>query len=179
MKEFLILILLVTFAANNSFGSPLIFKVTKEINAKDLIELGSFDATKYRQIRISIKVIYTSNELSTIKDTPAYSQLIVKRAELKAKLDNLKLTLKEQHPEVIATQNNIDKINDEIAKLAAVEVDLTSTVSILGVDIKDEILLSSFTERNLNRSIVIDSPPSKISVKVLGKGTYTLYVWGQ
>jgi len=68
MKKFLILILLITFSANTSLGSPLIFKITKEISAKDLIELGSFDATKYRQIRIGIKVISASKERPTLED---------------------------------------------------------------------------------------------------------------
>lgn len=52
-----------------------------------------------------------------IEDTPAYAQLIQKRAELTAKLENLKLTLKDKHPEVIETKNQIEKINEEIEAL--------------------------------------------------------------
>ncbi len=52
-----------------------------------------------------------------IEDTPAYAQLVQKRAELTSKLQNLKLTLREKHPEVIKAQNDIDKVNDEIEKL--------------------------------------------------------------
>jgi polysaccharide chain length determinant protein (PEP-CTERM system associated) len=52
-----------------------------------------------------------------IEDTPAYAQLVQKRAELNSKLQNLKLTLREKHPEVIKAQNDIDKVNDEIEKL--------------------------------------------------------------
>ncbi len=52
-----------------------------------------------------------------IEDTPAYAQLVQKRAELNARLENLKLTLREKHPEVIKAQNDIDKVNDEIEKL--------------------------------------------------------------
>jgi polysaccharide chain length determinant protein (PEP-CTERM system associated) len=52
-----------------------------------------------------------------IEDTPAYAQLVQKRAELTSKLQNLKLTLREKHPEVIKGQNDIDKVNDEIEKL--------------------------------------------------------------
>ena len=53
-------------------------------------------------------------QASRIEDTPAYAQLVQKRAELTAKLENLKLTLREKHPDVIKAQNDIDKVNDEI-----------------------------------------------------------------
>lgn len=53
-----------------------------------------------------------------VEDTPAYAQLVQKRAELKAKLENLKLSFKEKHPEVIKAQNDIDKVEDEIAALS-------------------------------------------------------------
>ncbi len=56
-------------------------------------------------------------DATRIEDTPAYAFLIQKRAELSSKLENLKLTLREKHPEVIKATNDIDKINDEINKL--------------------------------------------------------------
>lgn len=56
-------------------------------------------------------------QASKIEDTPAYAQLIQKRAELTAKLENLKLTLKDKHPEVIETKNQIEKINEELENL--------------------------------------------------------------
>ncbi|MCS6874098.1 MAG: hypothetical protein N2Z23_00610 [Pyrinomonadaceae bacterium] len=56
-------------------------------------------------------------QASKIEDTPAYAQLIQKRAELTAKLENLKLTLKDKHPEVIETKNQIEKINEELEAL--------------------------------------------------------------
>lgn len=40
-----------------------------------------------------------------------------KRAEFNAKLENLKLSLREKHPDVIKAQNEIEKINDEIEAL--------------------------------------------------------------
>lgn len=57
------------------------------------------------------------NEATKIEDTPAYSALKLKRAELTAKLQNLKITLREKHPDVIKGQNDIDKVNDEIEDL--------------------------------------------------------------
>lgn len=175
MKKLLILVLLFIFAANNSFGSPLVFKVIKEVDTKDLTELASFDATKYRQIRIGIKAISTNKKI----DESKYAQLIQKRAELTAKLQNLKLTLIDKHPSVIAAQNEIDKTNDEIEEINSLKSGKILNVSIFGVDGKDEILLFNFEEGNINRSIIVDSPPSKITVKVSGKGMYSLYVWGQ
>lgn len=54
---------------------------------------------------------------SRIEDTPAYAQLVQRRAELNSKLANLKLTLREIHPKVVEAQNDIDKVNDEIEAL--------------------------------------------------------------
>jgi len=54
------------------------------------------------------------NNLAT---SPAYAQLLQKRAELNSKLENLQLTLREKHPEVIKAKNDIEKVNDEIEKL--------------------------------------------------------------
>ena len=58
------------------------------------------------------------NDATRIEDTPAYAQLVQKRAELKAKLENLRLSFKEKHPEVIKATNDIDKVEDEITALS-------------------------------------------------------------
>lgn len=57
------------------------------------------------------------SDATDIEKTPAYAQLVQKRAELGSKLENLKLTLREKHPEVVKAKNDIDKINDEIENL--------------------------------------------------------------
>jgi uncharacterized protein involved in exopolysaccharide biosynthesis len=57
------------------------------------------------------------DKASQIEDTPAYAQLIQKRAEYNARLENLKLTLREKHPKVIEAQNDIDKVEDELNAL--------------------------------------------------------------
>lgn len=58
-----------------------------------------------------------AKQTSRVEDQPAFGQLIGKRAELSSKLENLKLTLKEKHPEVIKAQNDLSKVNDEIETL--------------------------------------------------------------
>ena len=58
-----------------------------------------------------------ASQVSRIEDSPAYIQLISKRAELASKLENLKLTLKEKHPDVIKAQNDVGKVNEEIEAL--------------------------------------------------------------
>jgi hypothetical protein len=50
-------------------------------------------------------------------------------------------------------------------------------VSIFGLEGTEEILLMSLDEKSLANSIVIDSPPTKVSIKVFGRGTYKLFVW--
>ncbi len=58
-----------------------------------------------------------ASQASRIEDSPAYVQLVGKRAELNSKLENLKLSLKEKHPDVIRAQNDVNKINDELDAL--------------------------------------------------------------
>jgi polysaccharide chain length determinant protein (PEP-CTERM system associated) len=57
------------------------------------------------------------SQASRIEDTPAYAQLINKRAELTARLEKLKLQFREKHPDVIDTKTQIDKVNEEIEAL--------------------------------------------------------------
>lgn len=57
-------------------------------------------------------------QASRIEDTPAYAQLIQKRAELSSKLENLKKQYREKHPDIIQTQTDIDKVNEELEKLS-------------------------------------------------------------
>jgi polysaccharide biosynthesis transport protein len=57
-------------------------------------------------------------QASRVEDTPAYGQLVQKRAEYSARLENLKKQYREKHPEIIQTQTEIAKINDELEKLA-------------------------------------------------------------
>lgn len=57
------------------------------------------------------------SQASRIEDSPAFIQLVGKRAELNSRLANLKLTLTDKHPEVVKARNDIDKINDELEAL--------------------------------------------------------------
>ena len=58
-------------------------------------------------------------DVTSVEQLPAYVDLIKKRAELTANLENLKITLRDKHPKVIEAQNNIQQINNEIDKLKA------------------------------------------------------------
>lgn len=58
------------------------------------------------------------NQASRIEDTPAYGQLVQKRAELGAKLENLKKQYREKHPDIIQMQTEINKVNEELDRLA-------------------------------------------------------------
>ncbi len=54
---------------------------------------------------------------SQIEDTPAFAQLVQRRADLKGQLDNLLKVYKPKHPAVIAKTNEIERLNDEIENL--------------------------------------------------------------
>src|SRR5215204_902497 len=58
-----------------------------------------------------------ARQASQIEDTPAYAQLVNRRAELSAQLDRLLKNFKEKHPDVLAKKDEITRINDEIENL--------------------------------------------------------------
>ena len=58
-------------------------------------------------------------QASRIEDTPAYGQLVQKRAEFNARLENLNKKYRGKHPEIVQTQTDINKINEELEKLSA------------------------------------------------------------
>ena len=59
----------------------------------------------------------TARQASQIEDTPAYAQLIQKRADLNGQLDTLLKVYKEKHPAVIAKKSEIERLNDEVDAL--------------------------------------------------------------
>ncbi|MGD9562336.1 MAG: hypothetical protein AB7F88_10210 [Pyrinomonadaceae bacterium] len=59
-----------------------------------------------------------AEQAARIEDTPAYAQLVEKRAESSARLEKLKKQYREKHPDVIQAETEIDKINEELDKLA-------------------------------------------------------------
>ncbi|MEO7658165.1 MAG: hypothetical protein ABIV48_01005, partial [Pyrinomonadaceae bacterium] len=59
----------------------------------------------------------TARQASQVEDTPAYAQLIEKRAELNGQLDNLLKVYRTKHPDVLAKRSEIDRLNDEVENL--------------------------------------------------------------
>lgn len=73
--------------------------------------------------QINMAVTYGSKDTednvrgTRLEDIPAYGQLIVKRGELNAKLENLKKQYTDKMPEVIEVKTQIEKVNGEIEDL--------------------------------------------------------------
>ena len=87
-----------------------------------------------------------AEKASRAEDSPAYVQLVGKRAELNAKLENLRLSLKEKHPDVIKAQNDVNKINDEIEAL----------VKSMQVRVKDAVSTSSRKAEMQKQNLAIE-----------------------
>ncbi len=163
------------FLVNNGFSSPLIFSITKEVKAESFVEIGVIDAVKFRQLRVSIKFA-PSAEGDEIQRR--YSELIVERVEADLKLSDLKMTLKENHPDIKAKQSELDKINAEISQI---EKSRTSppALEFMAVELGNEMPVEFLDSQNLNKSFIIDSPPTKLKLTAKGRGKYTVYIWGQ
>ena len=59
----------------------------------------------------------TARQASQIEDTPAYGELIKRRADLNAQLDKLKKVFRAKHPDIIAKENEIARVNEEFENL--------------------------------------------------------------
>lgn len=165
---FLGLFLVFVFAVN-SFSSPLIFKATKEITTNEVIELASFDASKYKQIRIGLKAI---NRIRLESKDGALEELNSAKRNLTSTEELLKAGVR--------SRANFDEAQNrliEAQKAYDSSVDKIETAGVYALEESNEILLFGFNEI-LNHSIIIDNPPSKVSIKGYGKGTYKIYVWG-
>ena len=59
----------------------------------------------------------TARQASSIEDTLPYAELMKRRSELNAQLDNLLKVYREKHPAVIAKQSEIARVNEEFDNL--------------------------------------------------------------
>lgn len=118
MKTLTIFTLLFLFVSY-SFSAPLIFKAQKEVKFGNKTELGTFDASKYKQIRIEVRSItYEESQ----KNPGTYS------------------------------------------------------IGVTGLEENEEIDLAF--KMSYVATFIIDSPPPKVRVDVIGQGNYRLYVYG-
>jgi polysaccharide biosynthesis transport protein len=59
----------------------------------------------------------TARQVADPENSPAYGELMKRRADLNAQLDNLLKVYKEKHPAVIAKQSEIQRVNEEFENL--------------------------------------------------------------
>ena len=162
------LCLLLTFCFQSTFGSPLVFKVAKNVDSKDFGELGSFDATKYSRIRVFVRVT-TSDGSRPISKKEAQVQLAYARAG-------------HSRAETLFSSGDISRRDYDVAAKALKDLqaalDNSFSARIVGDVGGIEIPLLTIDEKNVDDSIVIDLPTSNVDVKAQGVGLVTFYVWG-
>lgn len=59
----------------------------------------------------------TAKQAAQIEDTAAYGELVKRRADLSAQLDNLRKVYKDKFPAVVAKQAELDRVNEEFENL--------------------------------------------------------------
>lgn len=59
----------------------------------------------------------TNASRNDYKKTQAYGEMLKKKTELEAKFENIKKQFKPKHPEYIAVQTEIEKVNDQLAAM--------------------------------------------------------------
>ncbi len=132
---------------------PVVFKITKDVNTESLTETAIVDLTKYKEARIAVK--YTpSPELTAF--------------------DKLQLERKQQ----MLDQGLISKFEYEQAE-SLIKLSRVFRAEIYAIEDVDEFFLAGTGSSRHSSSILIPSVPTKISIKVAGKGKYTLVIWAQ
>lgn len=66
-----------------------------------------------------------------------------------------------------------------IGIIASKKFNDAAELTIYGVEDKEYIKLFTVRDASINTTVVIDSPPSKISFQAWQSGDFTIYVWGQ
>ena len=176
MRKISILVLAFFLLANNAFGSPLVFTVSKDIVTDGISEIATIDTAKYSQIRIAIKAVPKGNPAN---DAAEFTKLTGKRIELEAEIQGLKLTFNEKHLEITRNRDELSKVNVELEKIGKRLDEADQMIGIAAVENGEEIQLLNLDERKLNDSFVIDSPPTKLRIYFKGQGKFTIYIWGQ
>ena len=175
-KTFLLFLILLQLLGitQNSFASPLIFRAKKNITADGIFELGRFDATKYKQIRIGIKVEgrVISGNTKTLKPV-AEIELNAAKRELDRKTELLETgnISRAEYDRARDRYDTAKAIYDNAVKA------IYPNISIYGLEGTDEIFMQAFDDKSDSRSFLLETPPSKIIIKISGKGTYSLFVW--
>lgn len=80
MKKLFALIVFLTVPISAA-ASPLLFKISKVISTDGKLELGSFEESKYRQIRIGVQ--FAENQLTNCFNlqTPAFAEIELRTAQ--------------------------------------------------------------------------------------------------
>lgn len=174
MKRILSLLTVLILSFSSVQASPLVFKITKNVTTDGLFELATFDASKFSQIRIGIKISdRLPNDKHPTSKSSAALRLDIAKRDLQSKTELLKTGVISRSDydkaklELTLAQENFDKSVDLIYP----------NVNIFGIEGKEEVLLNTFDNKNNNFSFLIESPPSKISIKVFGQATYTVFIW--
>jgi len=157
----------------NGFTSPLLFKTTKEVTTTAIVELGSFDSTRFRQLRIVVQLTNKPKARQAISKDSTLTELNASKRELRRSEELLQ--------QGVISRSDYDQSAERL-KIAQANYDnaleiVFPPIMILGLEGNEEIPLVSFDGESSTNSIVIDSPPSRIRVNVFGKGTYKLFVW--
>mgnify|MGYP001567333182 CR=1 FL=1 len=175
-KTYLLIFILVFINVLNSLASPLIFKSQKEITTVGVFELGVFDTTKYKQIRIGI---------NRIKNSPTKEQVEMAKSKAEIEVNAARRELiraVELLEKGVISKLEYDQAKDRLEKAEVyfripVEV-ISLNISLYAVENGEEIFLIDLDKKSNSQSFVLDTPPSKIVVKVSGQGKYSLFVWG-
>lgn len=165
-------------------ASSLIFSAQKTVETDGEAVLGSFDAGKYKSVRVAVTTEGWTE--SPLTNSAAATRLKV--AEFQMMIADKRVSNGEAPPLEHMRARAEFEAAGEMARQATDA--LFPPISVFAIEGKEEILLEGYTFRLKgsrmfsptlagSRSFVIEDPPATLMIKVSGKGRYKLYVWGR
>lgn len=176
MRNLLSLVLFLVLFANNTFGSPLIYSVSKDIAADGITEIAIVDTSKYQQIRVAVKIAPKNDQT---KDKVEFTRLTGKRGELTTRINELKNTLKSNYPVILTKQRELGEVTAQLEEIGKRFDEAELFVQIAAIEKGEEFQILEIDESRLDGTFLIDTPPSKLKISVKGRGKFTVYIWGQ
>jgi hypothetical protein len=167
--KYLLATILICGIVQHSVASPLVFKTTKETLTNDLTEIAAFDSSKYKQVRVAVKFI---------------GEPVLSESEAKSNLDFAQRTY-DRNLELLEkgsiSKENFDSystaLNEARENYRKSKGKNSSQLNVFAIENIEEILLLDFDSRKTSFAFILDTPPSKISIKAATKGTYKIYIW--
>lgn len=172
--------ILLSLSALSTLGasaSPLIARITKDVTSDTQVELGSFDASRYRQIRIVVKI--SRADKMPCEEILHKSAIATRLSTANRDYERVKRLVQSgisTNSDLADAQNRLEQAQ---ADAKAAREYPCSFVLVRGGEPDEMAELQKLGSPSSPLTQVFDSPPTRLSFFGAGEGKYTILIYGQ